>query len=260
MRHRVEWMWNGGLFAARIGGRPDDDVGAVPACPHATTTTAAAAPLTMAARASERLLQTMRKSLPSSYAQLVRHTSRSGEFAASDRYDTIRQFFTRTTGPRTALHTSSTGLRYDSTYKCFTPGRTTLTHPLFPHTRLLHTSITRQRDEHNGRRSEPAQPRDKSQHAEQTPTTPTPPERPPDPPPWLGNYSAFFRRLASDHPHLHQPTRDDLLAVASGFWERLRVRFKWFTIRSFRKFNADDISAFVSLLLLSQTVWILVGT
>lgn len=59
---------------------------------------------------------------------------------------------------------------------------------------------------------------------------------------------------------MNRPTRDDLLNVTDSFWQRLRVRFKWFTIRSFRKFNADDISAFLSLLLLSQTVWILVGT
>ncbi|PFH49738.1 hypothetical protein AMATHDRAFT_62485 [Amanita thiersii Skay4041] len=40
----------------------------------------------------------------------------------------------------------------------------------------------------------------------------------------------------------------------------MRVRFKWFTIKSFRKFNADDISAFVTWFLMSQTLWILVGT
>ncbi|KAG6873443.1 hypothetical protein C0995_015532 [Termitomyces sp. Mi166 len=57
----------------------------------------------------------------------------------------------------------------------------------------------------------------------------------------LENYSRFFRRLASSVPHPHAPTRDDLLNVATGFWQRLRIRFKWFTIKSFRKFNADDI-------------------
>ncbi|KAG6869106.1 hypothetical protein C0993_001671 [Termitomyces sp. T159_Od127] len=57
----------------------------------------------------------------------------------------------------------------------------------------------------------------------------------------LDDYSRFFRRLASSVPHPHAPTRDDLLNVATGFWQRLRIRFKWFTIKSFRKFNADDI-------------------
>jgi len=74
------------------------------------------------------------------------------------------------------------------------------------------------------------------------------------------NYSRFFRRLARSLPHPHRPTRDDFLKVTTGFWDRARVRFKWFTIKSFRKFNADDISAFVTWFLMSQTLWILVGT
>ena len=76
----------------------------------------------------------------------------------------------------------------------------------------------------------------------------------------LDNYPAFFRRLAMSVPNIHRPTRDDLLTVADGFWQRVRIRFRWFTIKSFRKFNADDISAFVTWFLMSQTIWILVGT
>ncbi|KJA27857.1 hypothetical protein HYPSUDRAFT_62897 [Hypholoma sublateritium FD-334 SS-4] len=74
------------------------------------------------------------------------------------------------------------------------------------------------------------------------------------------NYSRFFQRLALSLPHLHRPTRDDFLDVATGFWQRLRIRFKWFTVRGFRKFNADDISAFITWFLMSQTLWILIGT
>jgi mitochondrial distribution and morphology protein 31 len=74
------------------------------------------------------------------------------------------------------------------------------------------------------------------------------------------NYPRFFRRLALSIPNIHRPTRDDLLSVASGFWQRTRIRFRWFTIKSFRKFNADDISAFITWFLMSQTLWILVGT
>ncbi|KAK0455485.1 mitochondrial distribution and morphology proteins-domain-containing protein [Desarmillaria tabescens] len=74
------------------------------------------------------------------------------------------------------------------------------------------------------------------------------------------HYSRFFRRLAASLPHLHRPTRDDFLKVANGFWQRMNVRFKWFTIKSFRKFNADDISAFVTWFVMSQTIWILIGT
>ena len=76
----------------------------------------------------------------------------------------------------------------------------------------------------------------------------------------LEEYSLFFRRLAMSLPPMQRPTRDDFLKVATNFWQRLRIRFQWFTVRSFRKFNADDISAFLTWFLMSQTVWILVGT
>ncbi|KAH8827908.1 mitochondrial distribution and morphology proteins-domain-containing protein [Flagelloscypha sp. PMI_526] len=87
-----------------------------------------------------------------------------------------------------------------------------------------------------------------------------PPKPPPSPPPSYENYSNFFRRLAQSVPHGRSPTRDDLLQAATGFWERLHVRLKWLTIRSFRRFNADDISAFVTWFIFSQAVWIFVGT
>ncbi|KDQ27467.1 hypothetical protein PLEOSDRAFT_1104158 [Pleurotus ostreatus PC15] len=85
-------------------------------------------------------------------------------------------------------------------------------------------------------------------------------QTPPHPPVNYDDYPRLFRRLATSLPHLQRPTRDDLLKVATGFWERARIRFKWFTIKSFRKFNADDISAFVTWFVMSQTLWILVGT
>lgn len=58
----------------------------------------------------------------------------------------------------------------------------------------------------------------------------------------------------------HRPTKEELLAAATGFWSRLRVRFKWFSIRSLRPFNMDDISAFFSWVLLGHLVWVIVGT
>lgn len=65
-------------------------------------------------------------------------------------------------------------------------------------------------------------------------------------------------------PHLpkmpHRPTKEELLAAATGFWDRLKVRFKWFSIRSTRPFNADEWGAFVSWILFGHFVWILVGT
>ncbi|KAE8224903.1 hypothetical protein CF319_g2277 [Tilletia indica] len=66
-----------------------------------------------------------------------------------------------------------------------------------------------------------------------------------------------------DHPHhvtWARPTKEDLLRLAQGFWQRTRIRFKWFTIRSFRRFNADDISAFFTLGGLSTILLLILGT
>lgn len=61
-------------------------------------------------------------------------------------------------------------------------------------------------------------------------------------------------------PHMHRPTKEEFLSAATGFWSRLKVRFKWFSIRSVRPWNIDDWSAFVSWFVLGNIVWILVGT
>lgn len=58
----------------------------------------------------------------------------------------------------------------------------------------------------------------------------------------------------------HRPTKEELLAAANGFWERLKVRFKWVSIRSMRPWNIDEWGAFVSWFMLGHIVWILVGT
>jgi mitochondrial distribution and morphology protein 31 len=58
----------------------------------------------------------------------------------------------------------------------------------------------------------------------------------------------------------HRPTKEELLAAANGFWERLKVRFKWVSIRSMRPWNVDEWGAFVSWFLFGHLVWILVGT
>ncbi|KAG7098363.1 hypothetical protein E1B28_000321 [Marasmius oreades] len=98
------------------------------------------------------------------------------------------------------------------------------------------------------------------EQSNEPPTPASPPTQPHILPYNFEQYSTFFRRLALSAPHFHAPTRDDFLRVADGFWQRLRIRFKWFTIKSFRKFNADDISGIMTWVLMSQTVWILVGT
>ncbi|PWN93404.1 hypothetical protein FA10DRAFT_264057 [Acaromyces ingoldii] len=56
------------------------------------------------------------------------------------------------------------------------------------------------------------------------------------------------------------PSKEDLLRITQGFWTRMRIRFKWFTIRGFRRFNADDISAFFTLGGLGTILWIAIGT
>lgn len=61
-------------------------------------------------------------------------------------------------------------------------------------------------------------------------------------------------------PHLHRPTKEELLAAATGFWQRMRIRFKWGTIRSVRPFTLDEIGAFVSWIFLGHVVWIVIGT
>ncbi|KAI9728944.1 MAG: Mitochondrial distribution and morphology protein 31, mitochondrial precursor [Chrysothrix sp. TS-e1954] len=71
---------------------------------------------------------------------------------------------------------------------------------------------------------------------------------------------ALRDRLPDLSSRFHRPTKEELLAAATGFWSRLRVRFKWFSIRSVRPFNSDDISAFFSWILLGHIVWIIVGT
>jgi mitochondrial distribution and morphology protein 31 len=62
-------------------------------------------------------------------------------------------------------------------------------------------------------------------------------------------------------PHLpHRPTKEEFLAAANGFFERLRVRFKWYSIRSMRPWNSDEWGAFLSFFVFGHIVWILLGT
>lgn len=56
------------------------------------------------------------------------------------------------------------------------------------------------------------------------------------------------------------PTKQELLAKASGFFERLRIRSKWALTRSNRPFRADDYSAFFSWIVFAHIFWIVAGT
>ncbi|KAI0018291.1 mitochondrial distribution and morphology proteins-domain-containing protein [Xylariomycetidae sp. FL0641] len=78
-----------------------------------------------------------------------------------------------------------------------------------------------------------------------------------DPPPFESKSYFHLPNL----PHLpHRPTKEEFLAAANGFWERLKVRFKWVSIRSMRPWNIDEWGAFVSWVLFGHLVWILIGT
>lgn len=61
-------------------------------------------------------------------------------------------------------------------------------------------------------------------------------------------------------PHFHRPSRDEVLAAATGFWSRMKARFKWFTIRSGRPYTVDEIYALFSWILVGHFLWILLGT
>jgi distribution and morphology protein 31 len=139
--------------------------------------------------------------------------------------------------------------------------------------RSIHTSLCRLADAKSP--SDPRKdgpPASPHNDAHATESTAPPPrsengeqeKRPPDttlhPHPWE-NYPVFIRRLLSASlPHVHRPTKDELLAVATGWWERLKIRFKWLMIRGFRKFNTDDLSAFVSWVVVGNAIWIVIGT
>lgn len=72
----------------------------------------------------------------------------------------------------------------------------------------------------------------------------------------ISEYSPFIRRLINRSSELshnlpHRLTKEDLLNAADSWWQRLRIRLKWFFIRGWRRFNTDDLSAFFS--------WFVVG-
>ncbi|EJU04401.1 hypothetical protein DACRYDRAFT_20942 [Dacryopinax primogenitus] len=95
-----------------------------------------------------------------------------------------------------------------------------------------------------------------------SPPTPSSPPPPQEEPAYLRFYPRHLRQLARSLPsvHLRPPSIDDILKVATGFWQRLSIRFRWLTIRSFRRFTAEEYTTFLGWFVLSQTVWLLVGT
>lgn len=72
------------------------------------------------------------------------------------------------------------------------------------------------------------------------------------------NHGNFYDRLHL--PQFHRPTKEELLAAATGFWSRLKIHFKWLTIKSARPFNMDEIVGFISWIALGHVIWIVIGT
>ncbi|KAK4698241.1 hypothetical protein P7C70_g8039, partial [Phenoliferia sp. Uapishka_3] len=81
-------------------------------------------------------------------------------------------------------------------------------------------------------------------------------------PSYLSSLPASLRRLAATLPAKpgRPPSRDQLLALSTSFFERLKIRFKWATIRSYRHYRADDYSAFFSFGILGTLGWFAIST
>jgi mitochondrial distribution and morphology protein 31 len=184
-----------------------------------------------------------------SSALILKHSGRTAQLAHADRYSLIRTFFTRPTphSPSSPL-TRRPASAFAST---FTPHRN------------FHSSWGA-RDNRPSMRATPQRPEPLERPQTATPKSHTTYEssRPDNPTTNLhhNNYPRFFRQLAQSLPHVSRPSRDDFLNAANGIVQRMRVRVRWFFIRNFRKFNADDISAFVTWFLVGQGLWILIGT
>jgi len=191
-------------------------------------------------------------------AIILKHSSRAAQFAHSDRYSVIRTFFTRPIPPSPSPPPPFPLTRRPA--PIFSPP----TFPLYPH-RNFHSPCST-RDNRSSKHTAPERPRPLEQSEKTAPNShPNHDSSRPDNSPahlYDNNYPRFFRRLAQSLPHTHvaRLSRDDFLNAANGIVQRMRVRVRWFFIRNFRKFNADDISAFVTWFLVGQGLWILIGT
>lgn len=80
------------------------------------------------------------------------------------------------------------------------------------------------------------------------------------PPDHAQDYIPFIRRIIRNSGGISansstRPTKEQLLNGAGSHWERLRIRLKWFTIRGWRRFNTDDLSAFASWFVVGNSVY-----
>jgi distribution and morphology protein 31 len=129
--------------------------------------------------------------------------------------------------------------------------------------RALHTQNDDRRGEGTTGNAESRNEKDHSpklgQSSKDTSTTNSQAKLSKDPQPSTAHNRHLMDRLPH-MPHLHRPSKEELLAAATGFWSRLKVRFKWFSIRSVRPFNLDEMTALFSWVLLGHVVWVVVGT
>ncbi|KAI0916407.1 hypothetical protein AcV7_007135 [Taiwanofungus camphoratus] len=195
-------------------------------------------------------------------SSLLRHTSRGQNVAMLDRYDTIRRFFKGQYSTHSLFYNTTTSELVFTRIYAQNKHIRLYRRPTRPCSRELTWTACNRVE--RGQDSSEQNTKSASQESSTLSSSPVK-----DPQKnghdglsqqRLDNYPRLFRRLAMSLPHLHRPTRDDFLNAANGFWQRARVRFRWLTIRSFRKYNADDISAFVTWFFMSQTLWLLVGT
>lgn len=75
-----------------------------------------------------------------------------------------------------------------------------------------------------------------------------------------GEASSYNQYIMDRISHIHRPTKDAMLAAASGAFQRLRIRMKWSLIRQMRPYNLEDITAFFSWLFIGHVIWIVIGT
>lgn len=61
------------------------------------------------------------------------------------------------------------------------------------------------------------------------------------------------------HP-VSKPTKDYYLSQATSLWSRIKINTKWFLKKSMKPFNSDDISAFISWVVVSNVLIILLWT
>lgn len=78
----------------------------------------------------------------------------------------------------------------------------------------------------------------------------------------IASYLPSIRSLASKLPSnlTRPPTPSDLLPLTKSSLDRLHIRLKWLTIRSFHPYRTDDYSAFASLFVLINILLAAIGT